>query len=372
MTLWIILTGVTTAVAIAVTAAFTRRPGGVPTDTKTDQDNKFTRVRFIALAAIGCLVMVSSAGLYVATGKAGFASISLKAQPTAPKFWPFKATQQPRTIAKTKAVTGAAQPSVPGTADELVVNLAARLKKNPKDAKGWRMLGWSYFNTQRYDKASEAYAKAIALGGGNADLYSAYGETLVRAADGFVTVEAHEVFDKTLALNAEDARARFFKGLALEQDGKPGEAVDAWIAVLDTAPAGADWVEDLKLRVRELAAASSIDISARLPGTSTLVPSTTATLDKGPTPEQMAAAQSMTAEDRQAMIRGMVDRLANRLDSNPDDAEGWVKLMRSRMVLGDEEAALKALRRANSIFADVPETQARIADAAAELGLSLN
>ena len=43
------------------------------------------------------------------------------------------------------------------------------------------------------------------------------------------------------------------------------------------------------------------------------------------------------------MIVAMVDRLEARLESNPRDHEGWIRLARSRLVLGDRQAARLAL-----------------------------
>ncbi|MAO57208.1 MAG: hypothetical protein CMM61_16150, partial [Rhodospirillaceae bacterium] len=62
----------------------------------------------------------------------------------------------------------------------------------------------------------------------------------------------------------------------------------------------------------------------------------------GPTQEQMRAAQEMSPEDRAEMIRGMVQRLADRLAENPDDLAGWQRLERAYRVLGDTEKADEA------------------------------
>jgi len=59
----------------------------------------------------------------------------------------------------------------------------------------------------------------------------------------------------------------------------------------------------------------------------------------------MQAARDMSPEDRQEMIRGIVQRLADRLKKNPDDAAGWQRLARARSVLGDKEAAKDALSK---------------------------
>ena len=61
--------------------------------------------------------------------------------------------------------------------------------------------------------------------------------------------------------------------------------------------------------------------------------------------DTMAAAKDMNEADRGAMIRGMVDRLATRLKQNGDDVEGWLRLVRAYMVMGDRDKAMSARRR---------------------------
>jgi cytochrome c-type biogenesis protein CcmH len=72
---------------------------------------------------------------------------------------------------------------------------------------------------------------------------------------------------------------------------------------------------------------------------------------RGPTREQMEAAREMAPEDRQAMIRQMVEGLAARLEDNPDDLEGWKRLARSWRVLGEAEKAEEAEKRVRELEA---------------------
>ena len=78
----------------------------------------------------------------------------------------------------------------------------------------------------------------------------------------------------------------------------------------------------------------------------------------------------MAPEDRQAMIRSMVAGLAERLKENPDDQDGWIRLIRSYTVLGDREAAARALGDARAAFAGDPETLGKIVAAADALGVA--
>lgn len=78
---------------------------------------------------------------------------------------------------------------------------------------------------------------------------------------------------------------------------------------------------------------------------------------RGPSREAIEAARSMSPEEQQAMIAGMVERLAQRLADRPDDLEGWRMLARSYRVLGRTRDALAAYRRLAQKLPDDPQAQ---------------
>ena len=81
------------------------------------------------------------------------------------------------------------------------------------------------------------------------------------------------------------------------------------------------------------------------------------------------SSEAMPPHAQDAAIRSMVDGLANRLESSPRDAEGWTRLMRSRVVLGEREVAATAFRKALEVFKDDSAASGKITAAAIELGL---
>ena len=83
-----------------------------------------------------------------------------------------------------------------------------------------------------------------------------------------------------------------------------------------------------------------------------------------------ASEPSLDKPDHSSAIRAMVDRLANRLESAPHDADGWLRLMRARTVLGESDLAREALRRALATFVDDQSTRESIVGAAKGMGLS--
>lgn len=248
-----------------------------------------------------------------------------------------------------------------GDAEAMVRNLEQRLEAEPDDAEGWRMLGWSYFQLRRFADSAQAYGRARQINPADPAYASAMGEALVQAADGKVTPEARSAFETARKMDPSDARARYFLALLKDQQGNAQGAINEWIALLSESPADAPWVPHLRDTIMESAAKTGIDVAARMPAM--------ASGTRGPSQADMAAAAQLSPDDRQAMIRSMVDGLAAKLAANPDDAEGWMRLMRARMVLGDSKGAGAAYRSAQQSFAKDAAALAVVTKTARELGL---
>ncbi len=187
--------------------------------------------------------------------------------------------EKPSTTVGSAAPKTAALPDV----DSMLAKLAARLDKQPDDVRGWKMLAWSYLNTERPDEAANAYQTA-------------------------------------LKIDPDDIEIK--KGL-------------------DAA----------KAAQTATAAMPSADPAA------------------SPTAQDMEAAQSLSDGQRNAVIRDMVDGLAARLESSPNDEDGWLRLMRSRATLGEKDAAKAALTKALETFAGDAAVKSRLTSAARELGV---
>jgi tetratricopeptide (TPR) repeat protein len=88
--------------------------------------------------------------------------------------------------------------------------------------------------------------------------------------------------------------------------------------------------------------------------------------------DAVAASGGLVGDQRDDMIRGMVNRLAARLETSPNDEEGWIRLMRSRMTLGEKDAAKSALTKALATFASDRSAQDRLTASAREFGVDVN
>jgi cytochrome c-type biogenesis protein CcmH len=227
--------------------------------------------------------------------------------------------------------------------DRLVHQVEAHLEANPDDARGWEVIAPVYLRLGRFDDAVKARRNLLRLAGESAERQADLGEALVGTANGIVTAEARTAFERAVALDGQDVKGRYFLGLAAEQDGHRADAVSIWRGMLESAPADAPWVGFVR---EEL---------ARLGG--------------GPGPEDLAAAAEMGLEQRMAMIRGMVEKLSDRLHHDGTDLEGWLRLVRSYMVLGEREKARAAAGEARHALASDPEKLRRIDELVKGLGL---
>ncbi len=249
----------------------------------------------------------------------------------------------------------------------MIVQLEAQLRRTPEDVNGWRLLGWSYFQTGRFAEAAGAYGRAATLEPTNAEHFSAQGEALVQAGGGQVTPPALTAFRGALRADPQDPRARYFIAVEMDQRGEREAAMTAWIDLINSAPEGAPWAAEVRSFVEDLARERGQDISGRLRPAPAGAPAAAAAVPPGipgPTAAQIADAEKMSPTDQQAMIQGMVGGLEERLRTSPRDRDGWVRLMRARMVLGDSAAATAAYRDGMRAFADSPTGQAALTEAA--------
>ena len=245
-------------------------------------------------------------------------------------------------LAQRARTPGADQPL-----DNLVAQVEQHLEKNPTDGRGWSVLAPVLARLGRYDDAIRAFRNSITFDGDSAERRADLGEALVGAAGGVVTAEAKAEFERAVALNADDVKASYFLGLAAEQDGRGAAAASIWRAMLARAPANAPW--------RPLVQAALV----RVGGSPVLALSD----------DTVAAAKAMNETDRSAMIRGMVDRLASRLKQNGDDVEGWLRLVRAYMVMGDTDKARGVLTDARQAVAKDPERLRQLNEGLKNLGL---
>lgn len=234
----------------------------------------------------------------------------------------------------------------------LIRKVEAHLEANPQDGRGYEVIAPIYARIGRLDDAARAWSQAIRLLGSSPQRQTGLGEALTAQAGGVVTAEAKAAFEAALAADPNDPKALYFTGLAAEQDGQPQQAAAIWTRLAAESPSDAPWLGLIRQALARVGAPMPAPAAA-----------------PGPSASDMAAAADLTPEQRQQMVRGMVDRLSARLAENGDDLDGWLRLMRAWTVLGEADKAKAAASDARTHFAQDGGALGRIDALARELGI---
>ncbi len=224
---------------------------------------------------------------------------------------------------------------------ETLVRTEALFARNPENGKLADELSSAYLVAGRFQDAVNTYVEALRLNGDSAPRLVGYGMALAGYNGGTINDDALKSFEKAAKLSPDDFYPRLFIAEASRQAGKPKEAADGLQAFLDRSPKNSPWrprVEELIEQLREQAA------------TPQQLPSSDAK-DANVAKDARAAKDANAGKDGNAAIEGispemigqMVNGLAERLQKQPDDLDGWKMLVHSWLVLKDKEKAKAAL-----------------------------
>ena len=266
----------------------------------------------ILMIAIGAPVL--ALGLYLAVGAPGTAD-----QPFVGRLKAWTASD-PRSLA----------------APEIAAVISSKIKQRPNDPDGYRFLAMAEGASNNPAAAVLALKRAVRLAPQRGDLWEMLGEAEIYQT-GSLTGDALQAFNQTIKLDPTNMGARFQLARARIKAGDRAGGLAEWRALLAVMPADDP-------RRADLTAAIAQESGARVaqPGTR-----------PGLSGVQMTA------------VRGMVAGLAQRLAASPDDAAGWVQLVKAYAVLGDTGKRDAALKTARLRFAGKPEVLDALTQAAA-------
>lgn len=330
------------------------------------------------------------------------------AEPPRPEMTPVVLdSAMPAPDASASAAPGAAASAAPApeatprpepspVVDDTIARMEQRLVDEPDNVTGWRMLGWAYFQNERYKDAARALRKASALDPEHAETFSFLGEAVLLANDrpGRMPRAARRAFDQALALDPKNARARYFKALSWDLAGQHRRALRAWFAQLSETPPDAPYAADIRAVIRSVGKRHRIEVEKRLAlaeaAAEAAAKAPKSDKDKkavkdaraerrkgalpGPASAELKTAsgagqRGVVSGTRDAMARGMVDGLEARLARNPANVDGWILLMRSRMLQNEPARASQALQKGLAAFRDRPAEAQKLREAAQRLGV---
>jgi cytochrome c-type biogenesis protein CcmH len=311
--------------------------------------------RFLLPAACIGLALAGSFFAYDRLGAPGYPDLPLKLR--------FAMSEDLRQTRPTQAEAVAnLPPATPAPADpaflDLMDKLRAAMKDRPGDLRGQELLAQNEMLLGNF-AAAEAAQRALIAARGDAATgadYAALAEILIRQVNGYVSPEAEEILVQSLQHDPMNEAARFYSGLLFAQIGRPDQTFRLWRPLLEQGSPDAPWAPVIRAEIPGIAAAAGVDY-------------TPPDAAPGPSAEDIAAAQDMSPEDRQQMIRGMVDQLSDRLATQGGTAAEWARLITSLGVLGELDRAEAIWAEAQNRFADRPEDLATVTEAARQTGL---
>lgn len=315
-----------------------------------------------AAGLIGLVLVGGAAGLYARLGAPGYPDLPLTAR--------IEMAEEARKdrVGQDEAEARFGAPYVPPPdADPQFLALMERLRGavagNPDELQGQMLLARNEAILGNFAAAHPAQGSVIALKGAaaTADDHATHADLMVLAAGGFVSPEAEAALERALALEPRNGPARYYMGLMHLQNQRPDLAFRIWRALLDESLPNAPWVAPITAQIEQV---------AELAGIRYVPPAPAGAPERGPSAGDMAAAAEMTPEERQEMIRGMVDGLAERLAGEGGPPEDWARLINALGVLGETERAAAIWTEAQTVFADAPEAVEAIRVAAVRAGVA--
>jgi cytochrome c-type biogenesis protein CcmH len=233
-----------------------------------------------------------------------------------------------------------------------VARIEAHLREHPDDGRGLEVVAPYYLREGRFEDAVHALSEALRLLGPTAQRYAALGEARSAAAQGSVTQAARADFEAALKLDPALPMARFYLGLAAAQNGAADEARELWSKLVADSPVDAPWVPVVKAQLERLDGGAPKQAQ-----------------ESGPSSAEGKAVAALPSDERAKMIRTMVERLANRLEKQGDDVEGWLRLIRAYSVLEEADRARAALESGRKALAAKPDEAKRLDALARELNI---
>ncbi len=236
-------------------------------------------------------------------------------------------------------------------AEELRTRLIASENGGPHD--GWILLGQTYMRMSNYAGAVEAFNVAASLPEATSSTFSQAAEAMVAAENGVVTPPAQAAIDRAVEMDPLNPAAVYYQAISLEQGGRGVSAYEVLVDRVRLETEITPWMEFFIARINQIGER----IGRPAVGPAMLLAGGDGA--PGPNADQVAAAADMSPEERAAFVQSMVDGLAARLEEEPDDLDGWLRLANAYRVLGNDAAARNALSQAEPLLPETgPERQA--------------
>lgn len=216
---------------------------------------------------------------------------------------------------------------------ELAAVLQSIAAERPRDPQPLLFLARVQGAEGDLNAAARTLQRATALAPRSAEAWGALGETLIELGQGEVTADARAAFERARALDPAEPAARYYLARADIAAGDVQGGLARWRELLAALPASDPRRAALEAEI------AAVERAGRLPAAGA----------------QAAATAPAERGQEAAFIQSMVDRLAARLKTQPDDPAGWARLIRAYGVLGQTAKRDAAIAQARTLFKDRPD-----------------
>ncbi len=241
---------------------------------------------------------------------------------------------------------------------KMVDNLAARLRANPDNPTGWAMLARSYKVMGRFAEAEQAFLKSGDLINTEPDLMVDYADLLAVRANNNIEGKSLELINKALRIDPQHPMGLMMAGVASYRRADYKGAVAYWETLLALLEPGSPDAQQVETDIADARAKGSLPGGPRV-STPPATPMAGNSTEAGKLPPvDPAAAAAMTPE----MVNQMVERLAARLKTNPEDLQGWVRLGHAYKTQGRLAEAEQAYAKAGKLVDGDPDLLTQYAD----------
>jgi cytochrome c-type biogenesis protein CcmH len=227
-----------------------------------------------------------------------------------------------------------------------LTRLRERLAAEPSNGELWLLYARTTASLDQWENAADGYRRAIDLGQKGPEVLSAYGEMLVLQARGVVTPAARAALIAAQNADPKSDVARYYLALAAGQAGETGKAINMLQGLVADMPEDSPMRGEVGKRIAETAKAAGMPVPALAQGRPPAGPGPN---EIGPDAAMQDAAAKMPENERKDMIRAMVARLAARMETSPNDLDGWLRLARAYSVLGEANNAADAYDHAAAL-----------------------
>lgn len=241
-----------------------------------------------------------------------------------------------------RAVERAEDARISDLTEELRLKLLA--EPGGGEIEGWVLLGQTYMRQGRYGQAALAFAQISERPGIDASVLTQYGEALIAAEDGIVTNRAVIILERAIRMDPSNPAATYYLAQWLEQEGREDQARGLLINRLERAENYQPWMDIFVEQTNRISA----KIDADPVNVDDFVDR-----PRGPSQADMAAAAELSPEERREFIKSMVAGLAERMEEDPSNLDGWLRLGGAYMVLDQRADARRAYQAAEGLLEDL-------------------